>query len=100
MKPAIAAAQWLPARGSIVSLLLRVDPLFPLANKLSGFAVLLTVWQTALLLALLDSMIGFGAYAGIHCSSCVGLAAYLAWRLKAAESGDPYCAALQIVAWS
>jgi hypothetical protein len=100
MKPAIAAAaQSFPGRGSIVSLL-RVDRLIGLANKLSGFAVLLLVWQTALLLALLDGVIDLGAYAGIHCFSCVGLAAYLAWCLKASASGDRDCAALQIVAWS
>ena len=100
MKPAIAAAaQSFPGRGSIVWLL-RVDRLIGLANKLSGFAVLLLVWQIALLLALLDGMIDLGAYAGIHCFSCAGLAAYLAWCLKASASGDRYCAALQIVAWS
>ena len=100
MKPAIAAtAQSFPGRGSIVWLL-RVDRLIGLANKLSGFAVLLLVWQIALLLALLDGMIDLGAYAGIHCFSCAGLAAYLAWCLKASASGDRYSAALQIVAWS
>ena len=63
MKPAIvAAAQSFPSRGSIVWLL-RVDRLIGLANKLSGFAVLLLVWQIALLLALLDGMIDLGAYA-------------------------------------
>src|SRR5882757_1915738 len=100
MKPAIAAAaQSFPGRGSIVWLL-RVDRLIGLANKLSGFAVLLLVWQIALLLALLDGMIDFGAYAGIHCFGCAGLAAYLVWCLKASASGDRYCVALQIVAWS
>ena len=100
MKPAIAAAaQSFPGRGSIVWFLW-VDRVIGLANKLSGFAVLLLVWQIALLLALLDGMIDLGAYAGIHCFSCAGLAAYLAWCLKASASGDRYSAALQIVAWS
>jgi hypothetical protein len=100
MKPAIAAsAQSFPGRGSIVGPL-RVDRLMGLANKLSGFAVLLLVWQIVLLLALLDGMIDLAAYAGVHCISCAGFAAYLIWCLKASASGDRYSAALQIVAWS
>jgi hypothetical protein len=103
MKPAIAlaaVAQSFAGRGGIGWLLRWIDCFVGMASRLSGFVVVLLVWQIALLLALLDGIIDLGTYAGIHCFGCIGLAACLVWCLKASATDDRYSAALQIVAWS
>jgi hypothetical protein len=69
-------------------------------SRLPGFAVMLLVWQSALLLALLGGVIQFGAYAGIHFFGCFALMAFLVWRQNVATSDERYSAALQIVGWS
>jgi hypothetical protein len=71
-----------------------------LVAGLLGFSVVLLGWQVALTAALLDGLVGLGAYAGIHFGGCILLAAWLVWRRNAARVPDPYLTALQILAWS
>jgi hypothetical protein len=103
MKPAIAlaaTARSFVGRRDIDRLVRRIDSLAGPTRWLPGFAVVVFVWQAALLLALLGGVIQLGVYAGIHFFGCFAVMAFLVWRLNVSAPDDRYSAALQIVGWS
>ena len=97
---ALAAARSFAGRGGLVSRRRRGDWFAGLVDRRLGFVALLLVWQTSMLFALFEGIIGLGPYSGIHCFGCFALAACLIWRLKASSTDDRYAAALQMLIWS
>lgn len=101
MKTATApamAVEALDGGAAIGSFVLRVRGVGRPALRQAAAILVLAVWQSALLFALLDNAIDLTLYASVHLSVCAVLAGLSLWLTSA--SAEQRKIALQVLAWS